>query len=115
MQLRRKRSNKTIKMQELKIFRSWINGMLKWLKEVDEDGIYDISRLETYDDWQKNGFSCLESRADFVRWVELNSDVWSVEHFYAIDNLYKLWHVLDKNVVMNDDDTISITFGKFEE
>jgi len=99
-------------MRELAVFREWIDGLLAYTQEVDEDGLYQIERLETYTDYEAEGFTCNESLTDFIRWVNAYANDWDTEDFRAIDNLVKLWHLIHKKVKVGKEGEVDIKFRK---
>lgn len=99
-------------MKELKIFREWIDGLIAYTQELDEEGLYQIERLETYTEYEVDGFTGQESLHDFCRWVEQYANDWEAEDFKAIDNLVKLWHLIFKKVKVKKDGEVDITFRK---
>jgi hypothetical protein len=99
-------------MRELKVFREWIDGLIAYTQEVDEDGLYQIDRLETYTDYEVEGFTCQESLQDFIQWIETYANDWEADDFRAIDNLVKLWHLIYKKVKVLNDGEVEIIFRK---
>lgn len=99
-------------MREMKVFREWIDGLIAYTQEVDDEGLYQIDRLETYTDYETEGFTCQESLHDFIRWVEHYANDWESEDFKAIDNLVKLWRLIYKKVKVDKAGEVTITFRK---
>ncbi len=99
-------------MREIKIFREWIDGLITYTQELDEDGLYQIDRLETYTEYEVDGFTCNESLTDFIQWVNTYANDWNSDDFRAIDNLVKLWKLIHKTVKIDKNNEIEVKFRK---